>query len=214
MGEFQTWHNQTIGTNLVAALEKNNFQATYVATKEEAVEKILAEIPREAEVGIAGSWTIAELDLAEKLKSRGTTVHTHNNVPGLSQEESTAIRHKELNSDVFLCSTNAITLSGELINVDGLGNRVASMIYGPKKVILVVGINKIALDVAAGIERTKLYACPINNKRLKLPNPCTVSGQCMDCQGPSRICNVTTIIHKRPTGTEMHIYIVGEDLGF
>jgi hypothetical protein len=85
---------------------------------------------------------------------------------------------------------------------------------GRKKVIMVIGVNKVAPDLAAALERTKLYACPINNKRLKLPNPCTVSGQCMDCQGPSRICNITTIIHKRPMQTEFHIYVVGEDLGF
>jgi hypothetical protein len=134
MDEFRTWHNETIGAKLVSALEKNNFQATYAKTKGEVVEKILAEIPQGAQVGIAGSWTITELDLDAKLRARGTTVYNHN-LPGvsLSPEEGTQIRHKELNADVLLCSTNAVTLGGELINVDGIGNRVASMIYGPKK---------------------------------------------------------------------------------
>lgn len=124
------------------------------------------------------------------------------------------IRRKQLTCDVFLTGTNAVTIDGRLVNTDGVGNRVAAMIFGPKKVIIAVGINKIVKDIAEAEKRIKLYAAPMNNKRLNLPNPCIRTGECMDCQGPTRICNVTTILNKRPMLTDIHIFVVGEDLGF
>ena len=105
-------------------------------------------------------------------------------------------------------------MDGKLVNVDGTGNRVAAMIFGPGKVIVVAGINKIVRDLGAAEERIRSVAAPVNNSRIGLPNPCVKTGECMDCQGPTRICNVTTIIGKRPNTTEMHVVIVGEDMGF
>lgn len=213
MSEFTNWHNQTIGEKLVKALEKNNFTASYVNTKQEALDKLAALIPTDATVGIGGSWTIKEVGIDTLLEERGNTVFNHNK-PGLSKEESMALRRKQMTCDIFLTSTNALTLQGELVNVDGSGNRVAAMIFGPKKVIVITGINKVVTNTDAAMERIELYAAPINNKRLGLPNPCTVTGQCMDCQGPTRICNITTIMHKKPAGTEVEIIIIGEELGF
>lgn len=213
MDELKAWHNQVIGAKTAAALVKNNFKAVYIANRKEAVEKILEMIPADASVGIAGSWTIKEIGIDVLLKERGNTVYNHN-VPGLSKEESLAIRYQELTSDVFITGSNAITMEGEIINVDNTGNRVASMIFGPKKVIVLVGANKIVPDCKSGIERVKLIAAPINNKRLDYKNPCVINGRCMDCQGPNRICNVTTIMHKKPAGADFHVFIIGEDLGF
>lgn len=185
----------------------------YVKTKEEALEKITGMISSEATVGIAGSWTLQELNIPDSLEARGNTLFNHNR-PGLTPEESLELRRKQLTCDVFLTSTNALTLDGQLINVDGSGNRVAAMIFGPKEVVVVVGINKLVKDVAEGQQRIKLYAAPLNNKRLARPNPCITTGECMDCQGASRICNVTTILHKKPLSIEMTVIIVGENLGF
>lgn len=213
MNEFKNWHNQTLGEKLVKALEKNNFTASYVNTKQEALDKLAALIPADATVGIGGSWTIKEVGIDTLLEERGNTVFNHGK-PGLSKEESLAIRRKQMSCDVFLTSTNAITLQGELVNVDGSGNRVAAMIFGPKKVIVIAGINKVVTNTEAALERIELYAAPMNNKRLNFSNPCTVTGQCMDCQGPTRICNVTTIMHKKPGGTDVEIIIIGEELGF
>lgn len=213
MNEFKNWHNQTIGEKLVKALGKNNFTASYVNTKQEALDKLAALIPADATVGIGGSQTIKEVGIDTLLEERGNTVFNHNK-PGLSKEESLALRRKQMSCDVFLTSTNAITLQGELVNVDGSGNRVAAMIFGPKKVIVIAGINKVVTNTDAALERIELYAAPMNNKRLNFSNPCTVTGQCMDCQGPTRICNVTTIMHKKPGGTDVEIIIIGEELGF
>lgn len=213
MSEFTNWHKQTIGARVVEALQKNNFTASYVNTKQEALDKLAALIPGDATVGIGGSWTIKEVGIDTLLEERGNTVFNHNK-PGLSPEESLALRHKQMSCDVFLTSTNALTLKGELVNVDGSGNRVAAMIFGPKKVIVITGINKVVANTDAAMERIELYAAPINNKRLNRPNPCTVTGECMDCQGSTRICNVTTIMHKKPGGTDVEVIIIGEDLGF
>lgn len=213
MNESITWHNDTIGAKLVETLRKNNFTATYVKNRGEAVKEIIELIPAEASVGFGGSWTVQELGVEALLVKRGNTTFNHGK-PGLSPQEAKEIRKKELTCDVFICSSNAVTSKGELVNVDGVGNRVAAMIYGPKKVIVVVGVNKIVKDYDAAIMRIEQIAAPINNKRLSCPNPCTVTGECMDCQGPTRICNVTTIIRKRPGQTDMHIVVIGEELGF
>lgn len=213
MKEFIDWHNDILGAKVVDALKKNNFTAAYFKTRDEAVKHILEMIPSQESVGVGGSWTIQELGLWDILEDRGNTVFNHNK-PGLSPEESLALRHKQLSCDVFITSTNAITLDGKIVNVDGAGNRVAAMIFGPKKAIVIVGVNKIAKDTAEAEQRIKMYAAPINNKRLNRPNPCTVTGECMDCQAPSRICNVTTIIHKKPFAIDFHVVVIGEQLGF
>lgn len=213
MHEFKAWHNEVLAARIVEALIKNNFSASYVATGQEAVDKILAAVPADAQVGIGGSWTLNELEIPKLLEERGNTVLNHNK-PGLSPQETLAIRHQQLACDIFLTSTNAITLDGKLVNVDGAGNRVAAMMFGPKKTIIVAGLNKVAFDVADAEKRIKLHAAPINNKRLGLPNPCVKTGQCMDCQGPTRICNITTIIHKKPFPSNIEILLVGQDLGF
>ena len=213
MKQFIQWHDDIFGEKVVKALEKNNFQAYYTATRADAIDKVLSLIPAGATIGVGGSWTLKELGIPERLETKGHEVFDHNK-PGLTMDESMALRRKELLCDVFISGTNAITLDGQIVNTDGSGNRVAAMSFGPKKVIVVVGVNKIVSDLDAAMERIELYAAPINNKRLGRPNPCTLSGVCMDCQGPSRICNITTILHKKPPAIDFHVVIVGEELGF
>jgi len=213
MKQFIQWHNDTFGEKVVKALEKNNFQAYYVATRAAAIEKVNALIPAGATVGVGGSWTLKEMGIPEQLEKDGHEVYDHNK-PGLTMEESMSLRRKELLCDVFISGTNAITMDGQLVNTDGSGNRVAAMSFGPKKVVVVVGVNKIVADLDAAMERIEMYAAPINNKRLDRPNPCTVTGTCMDCQGATRICNITTILHKKPPTIDFHVVIVGEELGF
>lgn len=213
MKKFIQWHQDTFGEKVVKALEKNNFQAYYVSDRAAAVEKVFSLVPAGATVGVGGSWTLKELNIPEQLAQKGHEVFDHNK-PGITMDESMALRRKELLCDVFISGTNAITLDGQIVNTDGSGNRVAAMSFGPKKVVVVVGVNKIVSDLDAAMERIELYAAPINNKRLDRPNPCTVTGMCMDCQGPTRICNITSILHKKPPTMEFHVIIVGEDLGF
>ncbi len=213
MSEFTPWHNETVGNKVVDALKKNGFEAEFFATGAEAAEKILELVPETASVGFGGSWTLKAIGIAEKLTARGNTLLDHG-TPGLTNDEKLAIRRKQLTCDVFLSGTNAVTMDGTLVNVDGFGNRVAAMIFGPGKVIVVLGANKIVKDLDAAEERIRTKAAPINNKRLGTPNPCTQTGICMDCQGPTRICNVTTILRKRPRGTSFHVLLVGEEFGF
>lgn len=212
MSEAIVWHNEVMGTKVAEALKKNGFEAEYCATRAEAAEKILALIPEGASVGFGGSWTIAELGIQEKLT--GGHVLFNHNAPDLSNEERQEMRKKQLSCDVFLSGTNAVTLDGKLVNTDGNGNRVAAMIFGPGKVIVALGVNKIVKDVEAAEDRIEMMAAPINNKRIGLPNPCTQTGICMDCQSQTRICNVTTVIKKRPRFTPFHVFIIGEDMGF
>lgn len=213
MNQFKVWHNETIGTKVVGALIKNNFQATYCQTKQEAVEQILTLIPADGTVGIGGSWAVGELGLLDKLAAQGNTMFNHG-LPDLSAETRMELRRKQLTCDVFLTGTNAVTMDGRLVNTDGIGNRVAAMMFGPKRVVIVVGVNKIVKNIDEAEKRIELYAAPLNNKRLNTVNPCVRTGECMDCQGPTRICNVTTIMNKRPMLTDSHVVVVGEDLGF
>ena len=213
MNEFVNWHNEITGKKVVKALMNNGFSATYCRTAEEAAAAILDQVPEGASVGIGGSWTVGELGLLDELDARGHRILNHGRA-GLSKEEKNEIRRQQLTCDVFLSGTNAVTMEGELVNMDGTGNRVAAMIFGPGKVIVVAGVNKIVKDLSAAMVRIKTIAAPINNRRLGLPNPCVQTGECMDCQGPTRICNVTTILHKKPLLSDIHVFIVGEDLGF
>ena len=207
------WHNEMVGKKAVAALQKNKFSAAYFPDAPSAVEHLLSLVADGASVGLGGSITGHEISIREKLREKGCTLFDHQQ-QGLSPEESLAMRHNQLSCKVFICGTNALTMQGELVNVDGIGNRVGAMIFGPERVIIVTGINKIVKDLNAAQQRIKDIAAPCNNKRLNLPNPCTQTGQCMDCQSDRRICNVTTILHRRPSLTDMHVIVIGESLGY
>lgn len=204
---------QECGLQAVEALRKNRFSAAYFASAQEALDELLRVIPVEATVGIGGSWTLIQLEVVEKLEARGNTVYCHHK-PGLSPEEILDIRRKQLTCDVFLTSTNAITEDGRLVNTDATGNRVAAMMFGPKKVIILAGINKIAGSLEEAQERIRAKAAPLNNKRLNRPNPCVQTGYCVDCQGPTRLCNISTVIHKRPPATDLHVWMIGEEIGY
>ena len=207
------WHNETLGKRTVEALKKNKFQAEYFSDPQGAIAYIAGLVPHGATVGIGGSRTERELGLTEHFVRKGCAILDHG-VDGLAPEERNAIRYKQLTADVFVCSSNAITLTGELMNRDAFGNRVAAMMFGPKKVIIVAGTNKIVRDLEEADQRIKMYAAPMNNKRYETPNPCVQLGECVDCNNKTRICNITTIISRCPPGTETHVVLIGGVLGF
>jgi hypothetical protein len=213
MDPLTQWHNETLGKRAAAALEKHGFTASCFPDGASAVRHLLELVPEGASVGLGGSATSKTLELGAKLALKKCTVLDHN-LPELTVEERNKIRYRQMLSDVFICSSNAVTLKGELVNVDGTGNRVAAMIFGPKKVIVVAGTNKIVRDLDEADKRIKLVAAPMNNKRLGIQNPCATLGECADCNNSSRICNITTIISRRPSLTDFHVLIVGESLGF
>ncbi|MFO7942068.1 MAG: lactate utilization protein [Bacillota bacterium] len=194
-------------------LKKRDFEAIVAEDMEEASARILEMIDVEDTVGIPGSVSVRELGLVEALSERGNGVVQHW-VSGRSREEMRSLRLAELNSDVLLSGTNAITLDGKLVNIDGTGNRVASMVYGPDKVIVIAGANKIADDLDEALKRSRRVAAPINALRLDLDTPCAKTGYCVDCESPKTICAITVIMEKRPSETEMIVVLVPEDLGY
>ncbi|MDR1125435.1 MAG: lactate utilization protein [Deltaproteobacteria bacterium] len=213
MNTFSAWHRETLGKRAVDALEKNNFTAAYFPDKEAALKHALGLVPAGASVGVGGSATEKAVGFSAALAKSGHTVYDHG-LPDLTPEQRAEYRHKQLGCDVFITGANAITMKGEIVNRDGLGNRVAAMIFGPKKVVIVAGVNKLVKDLEEADTRINMVAAPINNKRLNTNNPCLKIGECADCRSPSRICNITTILHRRPVATEMHVLLIGEELGF
>jgi L-lactate utilization protein LutB len=216
MLEARKWHEGLKVENALSSLRKNGFETFYFSTPEEAVSKVLDMVPKGALVGIGGSVTLREMGLLKSLEEKGVELADHWTARhgGATREEVMRIRRQHLNSDVFITSTNAVTETGELVNVDGTGQRVAAMIFGPKKVIVVAGVNKIAGDLDECLWRASNVASPMNAKRLSRKTPCTVTGECEDCDSPERICNITTIIHRRPRETEVTVILVGKELGY
>lgn len=201
-----------VAQKLIKNLEKRNMEGYYCATKEEAVQKILSLIKDHSSVTWGGSMTLAELDVISKLcENKTLTLYDRSQVPA---EEIPSIYTAAFTSDYYLMSTNAITRDGKLVNIDGTGNRVAALIYGPKNVIVVAGINKIAEDEADAILRVKNVAAPLNTLRLKRNTPCTVDGVCHDCLSDDCICMHTVITRNSRDKNRIKVIIVGEHLGY
>lgn len=211
--EVKGWHAETLGAAAVEALKKNGFEAVYVPDRAAAAEFVMGSVSPHLRVGIGGSHTITALGIKERAAAAGAELLDHNEA-GLSPERKLEIRRFQQSCDLFLCSTNALTLEGELLNVDAFGNRTNALTFGPKKVIVVAGVNKICADEFAAWQRIKEYAAPMNNKRLGTQNPCVVKGVCTDCQGPGRICRVYSHLRRKPLATDFTVVVVGEELGF
>jgi hypothetical protein len=213
MDPNKEWWIEERMRKVVEKLKAHDFEALYVKTKEEAVKEIRKYIIPDMKIGVGGSVTIRELGILDELRARGNVIYDHW-IPGLSKEESLRFRKSQMTSDLFLSSINAITMNGELVNIDGAGNRVNGTIFGPGKVVLVAGYNKIVEDVQEAIKRTKNVAAPPNAKRLNIDVPCAKLGKCVDCNSPQRICRVVVIHERKPMLTDMLIILVGEELGY
>lgn len=193
---------------LKSKLIKNGFKVKMFNNKLEAKEELLTQIKKDESIGIGGSVTVDELDIYDNFKTRGNKVYWHwrKDVPNATV--------KAMDADVYIASTNALTRDGKLVNMDGNGNRVASMIYGHRDVYIIVGKNKICKDYEAARERIRNVAAPLNTKRLGLDTPCAHTGVCSDCDSPQRICNAEVILHKNPDATNINIYLIDEELGY
>jgi L-lactate utilization protein LutB len=214
MREEKKWFSDHLIQRTVKALESNGFKTVLTSDKNEALKEVLQLVPEKAKVGIGGSVTVREVGLVSELSKRGNDV-LENWSRKVTPEEDMVIRKGHLTCDVFITSSNAITEDGKLVNIDGMGNRVASMIFGPKKVIVIAGINKIVKDIHSGIERIRHTATPMNVKRMGGTTPCVIDVCDLEkCQPPNRHCHVITIIEKIPTKTDTTIILVKEELGF
>jgi hypothetical protein len=201
----------------LAALRNNKFNAIYVIDREQALQKVLELLASRAVIGAADSLTLKQIGVFRESERRGFKLFWpfDERVP---KSERRDVARKALLTDVFLTSSNALTMDGKIVNVDASGNRVAGMIFGPKKAIIVVGVNKIVENVEKALERIRNVAAPLNAKRIWEERgwellPCVKAGRCVDCDAENRICNVTTIIEKKPRAIDITVVIVGEKLG-
>ncbi len=212
MEQWQQWFQEKQVERTINALKKNNFEAIFVPDSKSACEEAMKQIPDGATVGVGGSVTLTQIGLLDSLGSR----NVHLIWPmrqGKTQEEIRDLIRKSFSSDIFLSSTNAVTEDGKLFNIDASGNRVGAMFIGPKKTIIVCGVNKIVKDVEAAEKRVKEWAAPQNAKRLGRKTPCAETGMCADCKSPDRICNIYVTLAKKPARIDMTIILVGESLG-
>lgn len=211
--ELNKWLTEQKCQDLVATLNRKHFTAIYCETAQQAADYILQAAKQAQSIGFGGSLSVADLQLTPALVKEGKEILNHG-LPDLTLEQRRAIMQQQQTCDLFIVGTNAATTDGCLINIDGIGNRVSAMIYGPRQVIVVVGRNKIVEgDFVDGIQRIKNVAAPANAHRLERNTPCAQSGFCHDCDSPERICHVTTIIDSQPSGTDLHVLVVNEDMG-
>lgn len=226
--EIKREFNRYRGEALVKALKKNLFEAYYVDNREEAANLLEQLISEGSIIGVGDSHSFYQLDMEDRLKAKGCrmipntaalNLHSYNSdeygyVKAPTREQARDILADYLTSDVFVLSANAITMEGEIVNVDGVGNRIAGSLYGADRIIVIVGVNKITRNEEEARIRIADVAAPMN--KIKYGEVCTsvVTGKCGYCSDPNRFCNITTIIHKRPIESDFHVIVVGEDLGF
>lgn len=191
-------------------LNKHGFVASLYEKREEALNYLLSIIPPDASVGFGGSQTVIDIGLPELLISRGNTVY-HRSYTKMDAEE---VYKKSATADFYIASANALTEEGEIINIDGRGNRISAMIYGTKNVIFVAGTNKITKDIASGIERTRNVSSPKNCVRLNKKTPCAVTGKCERCNSPDTICRATVIHHHPTVAQKAFVVLINETLGY
>ena len=207
------WLNEKRIEKTIKALEENNMNGYFVKNKEELIETIEKIVDKDAVVSCGGSMTLFETGIIDYLRE-GRYKFLDRYEAGLSKDDITEIYRKSFFADAYFASTNAITEEGELYNVDGNGNRVAAMIYGPDKVIVIAGANKIVKNEEEAIARVKSIAAPANTKRLNRKTPCATTGMCANCSSPERICaNYVTI--KRPVQKgRIYVIFLNESLGY
>ncbi len=213
MDKSMEWLINTKVKRTMENLEKNNISAYFINTREELIE-IIENLSLEGDkIAVGGSTTLNEVNLLNYLRT-GRYNFLDRYKEGLTREEVVNIFRKSLLCDVYITSTNAITEEGYLYNVDGNGNRVAAMLYGPRKVIVICGINKLVKNVEEAMERNKSISAPANAKRLNRKTPCSKVGYCMDCKSEERICKKYTLIKGEVTKGRMHVIILNQNLGY
>ncbi|MCJ7596993.1 MAG: lactate utilization protein [Desulfobacterales bacterium] len=204
------WHNEKRIRETLAAIKRNNMSGIYVKSREAALKEILLRIPKGASVSHGGSRTLKELGIDEFLNKGGYEYLLANASWDVGTRES---RLRDFGCDVFLTSVNAITLRGELIALDGFGNRAACLLFGPRKLLVIAGKNKIVETLEDGIKRIKDYVAPVHARRRGQNLPCAKAGRCVDCRSPVRICNKLAVLQYERDSDRTTVILVGEDLG-
>ena len=200
------------GNILVKNLKARHFDAYYCDNREEALKKALELIPEGSTVGWGGAHSAEQIGLMEALKQGN--YHAIDRSLARDQAEREQMMRDCMFCDVFLTGANGLSLDGQMVNIDGTGNRVAATIYGPKSVIVIAGMNKVEDTLDAAVNRARTVAAPMNNQRFNNDNPCSVTGTCGNCKNLTCICNQIVITrHCRPVD-RIKFILVGEELGF
>ena len=197
---------------MIKAFKRRNIEAQYYPAQSQALEEILNMVPENAAVSWGGSMTIAEIGLLDALRKGPYSCIDRDTAK--TPEEARELFRKSFSADFFFLSSNAITMDGKLVNIDGRGNRLAPFIYGPSKVIVVAGMNKVVKDEEAAVSRVKHYASPVNVKRLERKTPCAKSGECEDCLSSDCICTHTVITRRSHEPGRLTVVLIGEELGY
>ena len=204
--------NSRLAERMIKNLARRNMQAFYCPTAEEAVGKVLELIPAGSSVTWGGSMTIRDIGIPDALRQKGCyEVLDRDLVEG--DEAKVQMYVRAFTTDVYLSSANAISEDGVIVNIDGNGNRVAAITWGPKRVIFVIGLNKVAQTVEAALARARSTASPINAARFDIKTPCQTDGVCHNCNSPESICNYVHFLRNSPRGTHT-VILVGEPLGY
>ncbi len=198
---------------VIKNLEKRNIKGIFVREESEIKGVLKKLIPLNSIVGVGDSVTLLETGVLDFLRE-GNYVFLDKYKEGITSEEKKNIYIQNFSADTFLCSTNALTEDGILYNIDGNGSRVAPMIYGPKQVIIVAGINKVVKNIEEAVKRARTYAAPMDAKRLGKDTPCAKLGYCVDCQSPNRICNDFVTITGQFVKDRIKVILVDKSLGY
>ena len=209
----QEQRNELLAQKMIKNLNRRNMEAFYCPTEEEAVKKVLELIEDGNSVTWGGSMTVRGLGIPDALRKRGTLEVLDRDL-ATSPEEAKAMYLRAFSTDVYLTSANAISEDGVIVNIDGNGNRVAAITWGPKKVIFIIGMNKVAQTVEAALSRARGTASPINAQRFDIKTPCQIDGMCHNCNSPESICSYVHFLRNSRNKGRHVVVLVGEDLGY
>lgn len=204
--------NGRLAERIIKNLKRRNMEAFYCPTAAEAVEKVSELIADGSSVTWGGSMTIRDMGIPQVLKDR-KTLNVLDRDEVTDREEVIKIYERAFTADVYLSSANAISEDGVIVNIDGNGNRVAAITWGPKQVIFIIGLNKVAQTVEAALARARSTASPINASRFDIKTPCQEDGVCHNCNSSESICNYVHFLRNSPRGKHM-VVLVGEDFGY
>ena len=208
----QEQRNELLAKTIIKNLQRRHIEGFYCPSGEEAVKKVSELIADGSTVTWGGTMTVRDLGIPEHLKSRGTLEVIDRDLAE-TLEERQAMYLRAFSADVYLSSANAISEDGVIVNIDGAGNRVAAITWGPKKVIFVIGLNKVTQTVEAALSRARGTASPINSARFDIKTPCKSDGVCHKCNSPECICNYVHFLRNSPKGRHT-VILVGENLGY
>lgn len=197
---------------IIAAMQSRQMECIYFESKKDMLEYLKAAVPAKATASWGGSMTLYEAGVINLL--RGGLCKVIDRDAAKTPEEAHKLMHQAFDADFYFMSTNAITMDGKLVNIDGNGNRIAALIYGPKTVYVIAGMNKVVKDEDAAMDRIKNMAAPMNAMRLTTGAPCTKTGSCLHCKGSGTICCHTLVTRYSRQNGRIKVLLVGEELGY